>query len=140
MAERMRQGQSDPSHHPYWIPLYPAILAAGLEVFRASSDSEIPALHLVYWLIFGSMAFGFAFLLQRLWDNLVTEEPGLAKDGWFFPAWSAACFAILWYYASQFLPIAAGNPDGVVALISFLAAAITVRIWSSNATYLWYVL
>jgi hypothetical protein len=134
MADRLLQGHADPLFHPYWSPLYPVVLAAGFKLTGVSPYSEFPVLHLVNWCIFAAMAFAFAYLLIRLWNNIRVQEPRLEGDRWLFRIWSAFCFALLWQYGSQFLALSVGNPDGLVALAAFLAARIACAVWSGAAS------
>ncbi len=116
MAHRLADGHADPLTHRYWSPLYPAVLAVAIKAGGVTPDSEFPILHLVNWLIFVVMAFAFAFLLKRLGS----------AGRWWFPVWAGFCFALLWHYGSQFLPLSTGNPDAIVATVAFLAAALAL--------------
>ncbi len=140
MADRLLQGHADPLFHPYWSPLYPFALAAAFKLFGVSADSEFPVLHLLNWLIFAATSCAFAFLLARLWHSASVQEPRLDRDPWSFRIWAAFCFALLWQYGSQFLALSRGNPDGLVALIAFLAAALACAVWSGTGNLLTAVL
>lgn len=108
---------------PMWNPLYPAILAAEMAVFRPSPHQEIPLAHFLHWILFAAMAASFILFL-RTWEGW--------RDHNFAGKSSVSPRLLSFFGFAVFLWICPGSagilsPDVLVTASVFLAAWCCVR-------------
>lgn len=117
----------------YWSPLYPFLLGAGLEGLHPSSYWQFPAVHFVNFLIFLASAAAFQFCLSRLL-RYRREVVSTAAVQQAIPDWAIRTvgYALFLWISLQLTPIAVVSPDMTVATIIYLAAGLTLGLFSGS--------
>jgi hypothetical protein len=108
---------------PMWNPLYPAILAVWMALFRPSPQHEISLVHLANWVLFAVMAACFVLFLRswREWRHRrLSPQSTISRH-----LESLFGFSVfLWIFMDSAWPV---TPDLVVAGCVFLASWCCVR-------------
>ena len=115
-----------------WSPLYPALIALFLFLFRPSPSLEIPLIHVLNWLIFIAVSLCFTFLLRTCF----IKEPDSTADKWNVARYQMLvpfAFWLFFWSIVHFIPVSQVTPDLCVAGIVFLAAGICARLsWATS--------
>jgi hypothetical protein len=117
---------------PNWSPLYPALVSLVLAVFRPSLAWEIPAVHVLNWVIFVFAAGCFRFFLGN-WFRLrgVGRSEGFAIK---------AAFAYALFTGTGLTLMRLMTPDLLVAAFAYLAAGLCSKLSLEGATWRRYAL
>ncbi len=109
--------------NPVWSPLYPAAIRVALAVLRPSGEMEVPAIHLVNFLIFAVALLCFTFFV-RSWMDEKSKSYGVPLS-----------FGIFLWIAMETIGVGHVGPDMCVAAAVFLTAGIGRRLtnWTHYA-------
>ena len=103
--------------HPYWSPLYPALLAVALKLFAPSAASEVWVVHLVNCCV-GLLALAsFAFFESR-WSKM--RDGGMAS--------SIFAYAVFLWGTVTKIGLELASPDLCTAALIFLAAGLCCQL------------
>jgi len=109
--------------HLYWSPLYPALIAAFLAVFRPTPAHEIALVHVVNELVVMGASVACSWFIWR-WIEAHSHSFGLEGRGVFgFCIFSTFVYALFLWSALSFVYLPNVTPDIMVMAIAFAAAA-----------------
>jgi 4-amino-4-deoxy-L-arabinose transferase-like glycosyltransferase len=118
-----------PSHliNGYWSPLYPVLLMS-VYAFHPGPSQEIPAIHLLNWMIFALVTLCFAYFLRR-W--LASNRSAISGrlERYFVPF----AFSVFLLGSAQFITVSVVSPDLLMAGFLFFAAGLLCRLASGEA-------
>ena len=125
MAEATAHGNLAALLHPYWSPLYPALLAFALKLFEPSAAAEVLVVHLVNCCV-GLLALaGFAFFESR-WSNM----RGGGMVGTIF------AYAVFLWGTITMIGLELASPDLCTAALIYLAAGLCCQLSNGKAAAL----
>lgn len=126
-AEALRQGPSS-LINALWSPGYPALLAAGLAIFKPGPAAEFPLAHLITFASFCLALAGFSYFLKGWIASPGPDKPP-ADDRVHIPL----AFAVFLWISIEFIGLLKAGPDMLVAGIALFAAGICCRVYSGVA-------
>jgi hypothetical protein len=122
----------------YWSPLYPALLAGWLGVFRPSPAAELPCVIFLNWLIFVLCFLSFWFFCSS-WQRALRPPGGADSDDRSFHKTIAYLgIGVFFWCVTSFVGINWVTPDLCVAAIVFLAAGVCCRLSPAPAGWRMY--
>lgn len=125
----------------YWSPLYPWLLGAAMRVSRGPMYWESTLVHLLNWILFlASMAAFELFLSQVCRSNRsVADADDLIRPlpEWVIRAWGYSLFL---YAGLVWISIDVVTPDQCVAVMTYLVAALVLKMRGQNLGWGWYAL
>jgi hypothetical protein len=118
-----------------WSPLYPWLIAAWFAAFRPSPYLEFPLVHWLNFFIYLVSVAAFLFFLNCVLARIPDKKPTFAITiNLVLIAYSSFLYCSL-----DFTTIAYVTPDLLVAVFTFLAAGLLLRIAAGTATSVQYV-
>ena len=121
MADAASHGSPAVLLHPYWSPLYPALLAAALKLFAPSAASEVLVVHLVNCCV-GLLALaGFAFF-ESQWSKM--RDGGIAG--------SIFAYSVFLWGTATMIGLELASPDLCTAALIYLAAGLCCQLSSGK--------
>jgi hypothetical protein len=116
----------------WWSPLYSWLLALSLFIFRPSPRMESTLLHLLNFAIFVVTLLSFEFFLSQAIDDPYiqagSKETGVSLHSLWLLGYALFAFSTLFL-----ISVRLDTPDLCVACLTFLAAALVLRIRSGKA-------
>ena len=109
----------------YWSPGYPALISLVLFITRPSPSYEFPLTHFINLLLFATALWAFTVFIRYLLQIM-------NGTGRYVTPFTFATFV---WYMLRFIGLEAVNPDLSVAVIVFLVAAITCRLYLPAASW-----
>ncbi len=132
MADLLLKGNLGVLLHPYWSPLYPAILAVALKIFSPTPSSEVLVVHFVNCVV-GLIALStFTFFLTQ-WSRhrAADKHPQIATPQ--FRVETAFAYLLFLWCTAELSGLGPVTPDLCVAAIVFLVAGLCCRLTSAEA-------
>jgi hypothetical protein len=126
LASGIMGGDLHASLNPYWSPLYPWLLARTLAVVQPSAYWECAIVHGVNFGIFLAALAAFEWLLHE-WLLTVCRLRGKATplpECWL----TGLAYCLFAWMARRLVTVSVVTPDMLVAVVVFLATALTLRI------------
>lgn len=117
MADAASHGNPAALLHPYWSPLYPALLAVALKLFEPSAASEVLVVHFVNCCV-GLLALAsFAFFESR-WSKM--RDGGMAG--------SIFAYSVFLWGTATMIGLELVSPDLCTATLIYLAAGVCCQL------------
>ena len=114
-----------------WGPLYPALVAVALRLFRPSPSGEYIAVHILNWFLFVAAAMSFGFFLKQ-WLRPAAKDPlnlELERKRVLVPFG----FVLFFWSVNELIGMGTVTPDLLVTSVVFLTAGIGCRLLQSPA-------
>jgi len=125
----------------YWSPLYPWILAAAMWLTRVPMYWESTLVHVLNWILFLSAMAAFEVLLSQVCrSNRITADADqvvLPLPEWAIRAWGYSLFL---YAGLVWISVDLVTPDQCVAAVTYLVAALVLRMRREDLGWGWYAL
>ena len=125
----------------YWSPLYPWVLVAAMWLTRAPMYWESTLVHVMNWILFlASMAAFEVFLSEVCRSNRMAADADdlvLPLPEWLIRAWGYSLFL---YAGLVWISVDLVTPDQCVAAITYLVAALVLRMRREELGWGWYAL
>jgi hypothetical protein len=113
----------------WWGPLYPALLAAFLLLFRPSASGELLVVHFLNWILFVGAAIAFGFFLKCWFMKKVDDSIDLEPER--KQVLVPLGFCLFFWSMHNLIGIPTVTPDILLAGLVFLSAGIGCRILKS---------
>lgn len=114
-----------------WGPLFPALIAACLRLFRPSPSGEYLAVHFLNWLIFVGATASFGFFLKSWLLDKAGDPSGLEPER--KRALIPFGFVLFFWSVSEVIGLGTATPDLLVVAFVFLSAGIACRLLQASA-------
>jgi len=136
ISDVIRRGDWIHALNAYWAPLYPAALAVVLGILKPSPYWEFPAAHLANSLIYLGALASFSFLLATL-ISYVDFAALRARAYYPLPksVWVVLGYILFSWCSLQLIQMEHVNPDMLLSIFIYLAAAILLRIKMGSVTW-----
>jgi hypothetical protein len=131
MARYLMRGDFSVLLHPYWSPMYPALLAIALKAFSAAQLPEIVIAHLMNALIGLGALLTFSFFIYE-WFQFSAAK---AKNESDLRPRVALAYAFFVLGTLQMIGIRTISPDLLVAALVFLVAGLAFRLAGGHGKY-----
>jgi hypothetical protein len=125
VARSVAAGNFHAAVHAYWSPVYPALFAGLVRIFRPSWYTEFPLAHTLNVGIFVVSLLAFEYL----WSAVVRASGAEKEDGAPLPAWAvwALGYAAFLSGSLDFITVGVVGPDLLVTVFIFLGAGLVLR-------------
>jgi hypothetical protein len=130
IAEQVTHGNFNALSNPYWSPLYPALNAVLLLLFRPRPENALPLMHLAGYLMFAAATASFLYFLAG-WRRAIAARVGdpLPGSGTTIAFFSWCIF--LWV-SLRLVSVVYPLPDMLTFATLLLAAGVCCRIVASG--------
>jgi hypothetical protein len=141
ISDAIRHGNWGGAVNAYWAPLYPVVLAIVLGVVKPSPYWEFSIAHLANFLIYIGALASFSYFL-RVFIDYVESVAQVAKAPFPLPRWLWVIvgYTSFTWCSLQLIQMEHVNPDMLLSIFLYLAAAILLRIRMGNITWQTYLL